>query len=292
MDQKGEKHFVLVHGACHGAWCWYKLATLLRSAGHKVTVPDLAASGANPKKVQEVNSFSVYLEPLMEFMASLLADEKVVLVGHSMGGVALSVAMERFPEKVSVAVFTTAFMLNPDLNLLTISEKVEKNIDSNMDSQVMFDDGLDKRPTSFLFGPKMLESKVYQLSPPEASTMLYFRPLVDFCSDPFLLPCFTKYCNLIQDLTLASMLVRPHPTNTDPNSLEETKVTKERFGSVRRVYVVADQDIILPEGIQRWMIELNPPDEVKVINGSDHMIMLCKPTELCSCLEEITQKYC
>ncbi|WOH10062.1 hypothetical protein DCAR_0729523 [Daucus carota subsp. sativus] len=261
MDQKGEKHFVLVHGACHGAWCWYKLATLLRSAGHKVTVPDLAASGANPKKVQEVNSFSVYLEPLMEFMASLLADEKVVLVGHSMGGVALSVAMERFPEKVSVAVFTTAFMLNPDLNLLTISEKVEKNIDSNMDSQVMFDDGLDKRPTSFLFGPKMLESKVYQLSPPE-------------------------------DLTLASMLVRPHPTNTDPNSLEETKVTKERFGSVRRVYVVADQDIILPEGIQRWMIELNPPDEVKVINGSDHMIMLCKPTELCSCLEEITQKYC
>ncbi|KAL1809877.1 hypothetical protein ACET3Z_026867 [Daucus carota] len=241
MDQNGEKHFVLVHGACHGAWCWYKLATLLRSAGHKVTVPDLAASGANPKKVQEVNSFSVYLEPLMEFMASLLADEKVVLVGHSMGGVALSVAMERFPEKVSVA--------------------VEKNIDSNMDSQVMFDDGLDKRPTSFLFGPKMLESKVYQLTPPE-------------------------------DLTLATMLVRPHPTNTDPKSLEETKVTKERFGSVRRVYVVADQDIILPEEIQRWMIELNPPDEVKVINGSDHMIMLCKPTELCSCLEEITQKYC
>ena len=124
MDQKGEKHFVLVHGACHGAWCWYKLATLLRSAGHKVTVPDLAASGANLKKVQEVHSFSVYLEPLMEFMASLLADEKVVLVGHSMGGVALSVAMERFPGKVSVAVFTTAYMLNPDLNLLTISEKV------------------------------------------------------------------------------------------------------------------------------------------------------------------------
>lgn len=119
-----EKHFVLVHGACHGAWCWYKVATLLRSAGHKVTVLDLAASGLNPKKIQEVKSFSVYLEPLMEFMATLLAEEKVVLVGHSMGGVALSVAMERFPEKVSVAVFTTAYMLNPDLNLLSISEKV------------------------------------------------------------------------------------------------------------------------------------------------------------------------
>ncbi|XP_074325168.1 methyl jasmonate esterase 1-like [Apium graveolens] len=257
MDQKMEKHFVLVHGACHGAWCWYKVATLLRSAGHKVTVLDLAASGLNQTKIHEVKSFSVYLEPLMEFMASLLAEEKVVLVGHSMGGVALSVAMERFPEKVSVAVFTTAYMLSPDLNLLSISEKVEKNIESNMDSQVMFDDGLDKRPTAFLFGPKMLESKLYQLTPPE-------------------------------DLTLAIMLVRPHPTNMDTISLEETKVTKERFGSVRRVYVVADQDIILPEEIQRWMIELNPPDEVKVITGSDHMVMLCKPQELCICLEEVS----
>lgn len=95
----------------------------------------------------------------------------------------------------------------------------------------------------------------------------------------------------MQDLTLANMLVRPHPTNTDTISLEETKVTKERFGSVRRVYVVADQDIILPEEIQRWMIELNPPDEVKVINGSDHMIMLCKPQELCICLEEVSRQY-
>ncbi|KAL8117567.1 hypothetical protein AgCh_015449 [Apium graveolens] len=230
MDQKMEKHFVLVHGACHGAWCWYKVAMLLRSAGHKVTVLDLAASGLNAKKVQEVKSFSVYLEPLMEFMASLLAEEKVVLVGHSLGGVALSVAMERFPEKVSVAVFATAYMLNPDLDVLTVSEKVEKNIGSFMDSQ---------------------------------------------------------------DLTLASMLVRPHPLkiNYDTISLEETKVTKERFGSVRRVYVIADQDIIHPEEFQRWMIELNPPDEVRVITGSDHMIMICKPQELCICLEEVSLQY-
>lgn len=59
--------------------------------------------------------------------------------------------------------------------------QVEKNIDSYMDSQVMFDEGLDKRPTAFLFGPKMLESKVYQLTPPEAST-IYYRALVDYFS--------------------------------------------------------------------------------------------------------------
>ncbi|OVA10518.1 hypothetical protein BVC80_8985g55 [Macleaya cordata] len=44
-----KKHLVLVHGACHGAWCWYKLATLLRTAGHRVTALDLGASGDRPK---------------------------------------------------------------------------------------------------------------------------------------------------------------------------------------------------------------------------------------------------
>ncbi|GAY32026.1 hypothetical protein CUMW_273150 [Citrus unshiu] len=31
---KERKHFVLVHGACLGAWCWYKVLTLLKLAGH------------------------------------------------------------------------------------------------------------------------------------------------------------------------------------------------------------------------------------------------------------------
>lgn len=124
MDKKIEKHFVLVHGACHGAWCWYKVATLLRSNGHKVTILDLAASGVNEMQVQDVHSFSVYLEPLIDFMATLPEEEKVVLVGHSMGGVGLSVAMERFPQKIAVAVFATAYMLSPDLDLVTISNEV------------------------------------------------------------------------------------------------------------------------------------------------------------------------
>ncbi|KAK1363856.1 Polyneuridine-aldehyde esterase [Heracleum sosnowskyi] len=171
MDEKIEKHFVLVHGACHGAWCWYKVATLLRSDGHKVTILDLAASGVDEKQVQEVHSFSVYLEPLTEFMATLPEEEKVVLVGHSMGGVGLSVAMEKFPEKIAVAVFATAYMLSPDLDLVTISNEVEKKRESFMDSQLSFDKGMDRGPTSVLFGPKLMESKLYQLSPPEASTI-------------------------------------------------------------------------------------------------------------------------
>uniref|UniRef100_A0A164UA30 AB hydrolase-1 domain-containing protein n=1 Tax=Daucus carota subsp. sativus TaxID=79200 RepID=A0A164UA30_DAUCS len=218
MSGETKKHFVLVHGAGHGAWCWYKVATLLRSDGHRVSILDLAASGVNLKQVQEVHSFAVYLEPLMDLMATLPQEEKVVLVGHSMGGVGLSLAMERFPEKIAVAVFATAYMLSPDLDLLTITN---------------------------------------------------------------------------EDLTLATMLVRPYCLNphTDAKSFEEIRVTRERFGLVPRVFVVADQDLLLLEETQRWMIELNQPDDVKVIKGSDHMIMFSKPQELCNCLEEISQRY-
>ncbi|KAG8474670.1 hypothetical protein CXB51_031184 [Gossypium anomalum] len=122
--EKKEGHFVLVHGACHGAWCWYKVITQLESMGHKVTAMDLAGAGIHPKQVQEVQSFPDYFEPLMNFMASVQPEEKVILVGHSLGVYSISAAMERFPEKVAVAVFATAFMPGPNLPYLTISQQV------------------------------------------------------------------------------------------------------------------------------------------------------------------------
>ena len=118
------RHFVLVHGAMHGAWCWYKVATLLRSSGHKVTTLDMAASGINPKQPNEVTSFSEYIEPLTQFMKALPSGERVILVGHSAGGGCISVAMEHFPEKVSVAVFAAALMPGPNLTFAALSQEV------------------------------------------------------------------------------------------------------------------------------------------------------------------------
>uniref|UniRef100_A0A161ZQ95 AB hydrolase-1 domain-containing protein n=1 Tax=Daucus carota subsp. sativus TaxID=79200 RepID=A0A161ZQ95_DAUCS len=217
MTEIREAHFVLVHGSCHGAWCWYKVATQLRSEGHRVTALDFAACGINQKPLQEVHSCHDYFEPLLEFMTTLPLDEKVVLVGHSFGGVGLSLAMETFPEKISVAVFVTALMPGPDLSYVTISN---------------------------------------------------------------------------EDLTLATMSVRPHSLQVKSDASESLIVSKEKYGSVHRVYIVADQDMILSEEVQRWMIQLNPPNDVKVIQGSDHMTMVSKPQELSSCLLTIAQHHC
>ncbi|KAI8542247.1 hypothetical protein RHMOL_Rhmol08G0123700 [Rhododendron molle] len=255
MDQSG-RHFVLVHGAGHGAWCWYKLATLLKSAGHRATALDMAASGVHPKQVDELRSMSDYSQPLMEFMESLPADDQVVLVGHSAGGISISVAMERFPEKVSVAAFVASFMHGPDLNLATVFRKF-----FGVDTRHRYDKGQGKPPTSFLWGPKHMQSKLYNLSPPE-------------------------------DLNLATMLVRPYPLyhHDEAGLVNDTALTKENYGSVRRVYVVVEDDYMLKEEFQRWLIENNPADEMKVISGADHMVMISKPQELSSCLLGLTEK--
>ncbi|WMV18399.1 hypothetical protein MTR67_011784 [Solanum verrucosum] len=261
MEKGNKNHFVLVHGACHGAWCWYKVVTILRSEGHKVSVLDMAASGINPKHVEDLNSMADYNEPLMEFMNSLPQQERVVLVGHSMGGINISLAMEKFPHKIAVAVFVSASMPGPDLNLVAVTQQYSQQVETPMDTEFVYNNGLDKGPTSVVLGPKVLATIYYQFSPPE-------------------------------DLTLATYLVRPVPLFDESVLLTNTTLSKEKYGSVHRVYVVCDKDKVLKEEqFQRWLIKNNPPDEVQMIHDAGHMVMFSKPRELCSCLVMISQKY-
>ena len=74
----GEVHFVLVHGAMHGAWCWYKVVDLLEKDGHKVSAIDLKSAGTNPASADSIMSFEEYNEPLMHFLAKLPQTEKVL----------------------------------------------------------------------------------------------------------------------------------------------------------------------------------------------------------------------
>ena len=82
IDQEGEgrqQHFVLIHGLGHGAWCWYKIVTLLKEQGHRVTALDLTSNGINrAASADQVHSIAHYAEPLLQYISSLRNDEKVV----------------------------------------------------------------------------------------------------------------------------------------------------------------------------------------------------------------------
>jgi alpha-beta hydrolase superfamily lysophospholipase len=46
--------YVLIHGACHGSWCWDKVVPLLKQAGHQVEAFDLPGSGRDKTPLSEV----------------------------------------------------------------------------------------------------------------------------------------------------------------------------------------------------------------------------------------------
>jgi hypothetical protein len=94
-------------------------------------------------------------------------------------------------------------------------------------------------------------------------------------------------------LTLGLSLVRPHPIFNDKKLLlKETRVTKERNGRVPKVFIISKQDNLLREDFQMRMIESTRPYvKVKVISGSDHMVMFSKPKKLTSHILNIAHKY-
>jgi pimeloyl-ACP methyl ester carboxylesterase len=101
----GGKHIVLVHGACLGGWSWFKVAPALR----------------------EVPTFRDYTGPLLELLASLPDGDRVVLVGHSLGGLSVALAAETFPDKVAAVVFLCAFMPDCAARPSHVLEKVRRS---------------------------------------------------------------------------------------------------------------------------------------------------------------------
>ncbi|KAJ8572317.1 hypothetical protein K7X08_008828 [Anisodus acutangulus] len=176
------QHFVLVHGAYHGAWSWYKLVALMRSPGHSVTAVDLGASGINPKQFWWIRHFQ----------------------SHG-----------KLPRKDFSCCVCHRLMPGPTLNATTV---------------------------------------------------------------------------YIEDLALATTVLRPLCAYSVEDVSKEMVLSSKRYGSVRRVFIVSAEDKLLKKEFQQCMIEKDPPDEVKEIQGSDHMVMMSKPLQLFNLLLSIAHK--
>lgn len=71
------KKIVLVHGEGFGAWCWYKTIALLEESGLLPISLDLSGSGINMTNTNNVTTLVDYSKPLVDYLQSLSADEKV-----------------------------------------------------------------------------------------------------------------------------------------------------------------------------------------------------------------------
>ena len=112
-------HFLLVHGAWHGGWCWEQVVPFLEAAGHQATAPDLPGHGSNACPIADV-TLNSYVESLCDLLDGL--DQTVVLVGHSMGGIVISELAERRPDSVAQLVYLSAFLIGKGETLLETNQ--------------------------------------------------------------------------------------------------------------------------------------------------------------------------
>lgn len=253
----------------HGAWCWYKVVTALRRAGHRATALDMAGCGVHPARADEVACFEEYSRPLLDALAALPPGERAVLVAHSHGGYSVALAAERFPEKVAAAVFLAASMPAVGRAMAVTSDELFAYVspDFIMDSKEFEQKNPKIKGKPFIFGPEFMAQGAYNMSPPE-------------------------------DLTLGLMLVRPANSFTtnnmeEPVMRDENLLTTARYGPVRRVYIMVEDDRALPVGFQRHMIAQSPGVEVEemVLGGADHMPMLSRPKELVKILVRVAGRW-
>ncbi|GAB3008796.1 alpha/beta fold hydrolase [Saccharothrix stipae] len=92
--------YVLIPGACHGGWYFDPISEPLRAEGHEVHAVTLSTGRVNLEDhVAEVLGLLERLD---------LRD--VVLVGHSYGGMVITTAADRVPDRVRSLVYVDAFV--------------------------------------------------------------------------------------------------------------------------------------------------------------------------------------
>ncbi|KAG6556804.1 hypothetical protein Mapa_001750 [Marchantia paleacea] len=243
-----KQEFVLVHGSGHGGWCWYKVVAILRRSGFTVTPIDLLSGGRDHTSVESVKSLAEYAKHTYR-----LNTECYFQVGHSLGGVSISYAMEQHPEKISKAIFVAAFMpSNNQSGMQTLAPEILGGLITEGVLKINSANGPEALPISVSL----------------TSTFEMFRKyLYSECSD--------------EDINLGMSLVGDAPYAAFS---EKLILTPQGYGSVSRYFISTGKDKIIPKYAQSLMTKANPPVAVFYLDKSDHMPFFSHPEELTSLL--------
>jgi pimeloyl-ACP methyl ester carboxylesterase len=125
---------VLVHGAWGGAWIWEKVVEPLEAKGHRVETLDLPGAGDDHTPLEQIN-LDLYAERICEKLGE--SPEQAVLVGHSMGGMAVTQAASRCPGRVASLIYVAAFLPAEGQSLVGLTELPEGKGDHVQETMVV-----------------------------------------------------------------------------------------------------------------------------------------------------------
>jgi pimeloyl-ACP methyl ester carboxylesterase len=234
--------FVLVHGAFAGAYAWDLIVPALESAGHQVITFDLPGHGADLTPPQNV-TFDAYVDTVAQHIDN--QSEKVILVGHSMGGVVITAVAEKMPEKIAKLVYLSAYLPKNGQNLQELAESdAESLIGRNLQFTPDYSGG-------YL---------------PEAITEQVFA---GDCSDD------------IKHLVVEQSKGRLEPLAAFQ---AKTVITDANFGSVDKYYIETLKDQGVGTSLQKQMVADNGTVKQVFSIDSGHSPYFAKPAELVAIL--------
>jgi len=110
--------YVLIHGAWQAPYVWQTVKQQLENKGQNVVVVELPAHGDDFTSPAVV-SINTYRDKVIDAISKIKG--KVILVGHSMGGVVVSAVADKIPLKIRKLVYIGAFLPANGQSLLDLA---------------------------------------------------------------------------------------------------------------------------------------------------------------------------
>jgi pimeloyl-ACP methyl ester carboxylesterase len=238
--------FVLIHGGWHNQSAWDRVVPLLKAAGHPALTLDLPGAGVNtiaPASLGlrpfDAAAFAAERSPIagvtqqqrtqsvvaLVKQAASLNDGKVILVGHSAGGMTISAVAEQVPERLLAVVYLAGFLVPNGLPLFAMAQ--HKALAGALAPGLFVGDPLAIGATRINAG----------------STDAAYRSLLK-----------AAFYGDLSESEFARAASQLHYDESNAGAVAPSEITPGRFGTVSRHYIRCTQDRAIPLTGQDHMI--------------------------------------
>ena len=238
--------FVLVHGGWHNHSAWDKVTPILKANGFAALTLDLPGAGVNAiapsslgRRPFDPAAFAAERSPVAGVTqeerteavvalvkeAASLSDGKVILVGHSAGGMTISAVAEQVPDLLLAVVYLAGFMVPNGMTLLAVLKH------QSMSSAL--------GPRLFVGDPAAIgATRIHAGSTDEA-----YRSLLK-----------AAFYGDVSESEFAHAASQLHCDEPNAGALAPSEITPGRFGGLPRHYIRCTQDRAIPLAGQDHMI--------------------------------------
>lgn len=275
--------FILIHGGWHNHSAWDKVVPILEASGFAALTLDLPGAGTNalaPASLSarpfDADAFAAESSPsagvtqeertqavvaLVKEAASR-SDGKIILVGHSAGGMTISAVAEQVPELLLAVVYLAGFMVPNGMPLLAMLQ--HETLSSAL------------APGLFVGDPAAIGAT--RIHP--GSTDAAYRSLLK-----------ASFYGDVSEFEFAHAASHLHCDESNAGALAPSEITRERFGTVPRHYIRCTLDRAIPLTGQDHMIATVDADvggkTITQTLESSHSPFLSQPANLAKMLIDI-----